>query len=191
MAVNLRTTGVFLAVAGVTFAVMIGISLAAAPGSTYRWSFLFLGVCVWALFALRHRLCLTPVTFGLLSSALLLHNLGAFGFYRREFGGLEFDTYVHLYFGLCGAAAMRGLFVCYGSMSGAVLWASVVVGILGLGAIHEMIEWASTLVLGPERGMLKNPALDPYDTHQDLFNNMLGALLWMGLSSIPWRRRSK
>jgi hypothetical protein len=50
-------------------------------------------------------------------------------------------------------------------------------GILGFGAIHELVEWGSTMALGPERGMLKALADDPYDTQKDLLNNLMGTLL--------------
>ena len=63
------------------------------------------------------------------------------------------------------------------------LWLATTLGILGMGAIHEMIEWVSTLALGPERGMLKTLSEDPYDTQKDLFNNMLGTLLSLASSA--------
>lgn len=64
----------------------------------------------------------------------------------------------------------------------------VPVVILGFGAIHELIEWASTMILGPERGMLKANDADPFDTQKDLFNNLLGTLLAMALYSL-WEMR--
>ena len=162
---------------------MIALSAAAKTGSTYRYSFLFLSAAMWTVYALRRRLYLRPFHVGLIASALLLHNLGVFGFYRREFLGLQFDTYVHFYFGFCGGFILsNGLAVGYG-LRGWRLWLATTFGILGMGAIHEMIEWASTLTLGPERGMLKTLAEDPYDTQKDLFNNMLGTLLSLACSA--------
>lgn len=171
-------------IAGIATVMMIGLSLAARAGSTYRYSFLFLSALVWSVYACRRRLHLRPFHMGLVASALLLHNLGAFGFYRREFWGLQFDTYVHFYFGLCGGFLLsNGLAFRY-AVRGWRLWLAVTLGILGMGAIHEMIEWASTLTLGPERGMFKTLAEDPYDTQKDLFNNMLGTLLSLVCSSV-------
>jgi len=86
-------------IGAITTLIMICLSFAAAPGSTYRYSFLFLGAAVWAGYAVRRQLLLHPFHFALLCSGLLLHNLGVFGYYRREFFGLQFDTYVHFYFG--------------------------------------------------------------------------------------------
>ena len=170
--------------------IMIALSAAASPGSTYRYSFLFLSAAIWMVYALRRRLYLRPFHVGLIASALLLHNLGVFGVYRREYFGLQFDTYVHFYFGFCGGFILsNGLAVGYG-LRGSRLWLATTLGILGMGAIHEMIEWVSTLALGPERGMLKTLAEDPYDTQKDLFNNMLGTLLSLAFSAafMPTRR---
>jgi uncharacterized membrane protein YjdF len=173
-----------LAIAVVATAVMITFSLLAAPGSTYRYSFLFLSALLWVVYGIRGRLHLRPFHVGVIASALLFHNLGVFGFYRREFFGLQFDTYVHFYFGLCGGFLLtNGLAVGYG-IRGWRLWVAVTLGILGMGAIHEMVELASTLALGPERGMLKTLADDPYDTQKDLFNNMLGTLLSLACTAV-------
>ncbi len=173
-----------LAIAAVTTLVMVGLSFVAEAGSTYRYSFLFLAPMVWLIYAARRRLILHPIHFALLCSALLLHNLGVFGFYRREFFGLSFDTYVHFYFGFCCAFAVaHGLRFGY-HFSGWRLWVAVTLGILGFGAIHELIEWASTMAMGPERGMLKTLAEDPYDTQKDLLNNLLGTLLSLIVSGV-------
>jgi hypothetical protein len=38
--------------------------------------------------------------------------------------------------------------------------------------------------MGPERGMLKTLAEDPYDTQKDLLNNMLGTLVSLACSAV-------
>ena len=179
-----RNTKPHLVIAIATTVIMIGLSFVAAPGSTYRYSFLFLAPMAWGIYAVRQRLLLHPIHYALLCSALLLHNLGVFGFYRREFLGLWFDTYVHFYFGFaCAFAVAHGLRLGY-HISGWRLWLAVTLGILGFGAIHELIEWASTMAMGPERGMLKTLAEDPYDTQKDLMNNLLGTWLSLLVSTI-------
>jgi uncharacterized membrane protein YjdF len=176
-------------VAVVATVMMIALSVAAPSGSTYRYSFLFLSPLVWGVYALRHRLCLRPFHLGLFASALLLHNLGVFRFYRRTFWNLEFDTYVHFYFGLCGAAmARQGLSCAYG-LTRWRLWAAVILCILGFGAIHELIEWGSTMLLGSERGMLKLIEDDLYDTQKDLLNNFLGTLTALTCAALYQRIR--
>ena len=184
-------TRIHRTVAVAATAIMIALSCVARAGSTYRYSFLFLSPMLWVVYATRRRLCLEPLHLALFASALLLHNLGVFGFYRREFFNLQFDTYVHFYFGLCCATLMRHGLACNYGLKSWRLWVAVILGILGFGAIHELIEWGSTMLLGPERGMLKTLAEDPYDTQKDLLNNFLGTLAaLMGSALYEWRHRN-
>jgi uncharacterized membrane protein YjdF len=176
-------------VAWISTILLIALSLvAAAPGSTYKFSFLFLGACLWLLYRVRNRLHLHPFHFALFAGALLLHDLGTFGFYRKRFFNLQFDVYVHCYFGLVGGLIFRrGLSHGY-HLQGWRLWMAVVLFTLGFGAIHELVEWASTLMLGPVRGMLKLDPNDPYDTQEDLFNNLLGSVIALTLSALFQKR---
>ena len=156
--------------------------LAVREASNYRYAFVFLVPILWGVCAARRWLHLHAFHFALFALALILHNLGALGFYRQELLGLAFDTYVHFYFGLVGALILER-----GFRAGLRLrrWqaASVaLVFLLGLGAIHELVEFASTLALGPEVGMYKMGNSDEFDTQKDLFNNLLGGLLALGLS---------
>jgi uncharacterized membrane protein YjdF len=147
---------------------------------------------LWAVYFLRHRLHIHPIHYAIFASALVLHNLGAFGMYRQHYFGLEFDMYVHFYFGVAGgfivARALRGAFALHGWQ----MWAGTVIVILGLGAIHELIEYGSTLVLGPEKGMLKLNSPDAKtDTQKDLLNNFGGTLLALAIYSIFLRSGAK
>jgi uncharacterized membrane protein YjdF len=54
--------------------------------------------------------------------------------------------------------------------------------ILGIGGLHELFECFTTILLGPERGMLKLHPDEPFDTQKDLVNNLLGALVAVILS---------
>jgi uncharacterized membrane protein YjdF len=47
--------------------------------------------------------------------------------------------------------------------------------ITGVGGLHEIVEWASSLALGKDYGMLNVGATNPYDTQEDLLNNVLGS----------------
>jgi len=90
----------FRAVAWTTTALLLLVSVAVArSGSTYRFAFLFLIPLLWTVYLLRHRLVLRPLDYALFASFLLFHDLGVFGFYRKHFFGLQFDVYVHFYFG--------------------------------------------------------------------------------------------
>ena len=64
------------------------------------------------------------------------------------------------------------------------VWLATVLCVLGLGAIHELIEFASTLSLGREMGMYKMDDPDQFDTQKDLFNNLLGTLAGLSVASL-------
>lgn len=168
---------------------MVALSAIAPPKSTYRFSFAFLSPVQWLAYAGRRKLRFGPAHLALVASALIFHNLGVFGFYRREFFSLQFDTYVHFYFGMVGGFLLQASLGASYGLRGWRIWIAVTIGILGCGAIHELIEFASTLALGPERGMLKALADDPYDTQKDLLNNLLGTLLSLLLATIGRQRR--
>src|SRR5688572_16039221 len=145
--------------------IFIAISVfGAQPGSTYKFSFLFLSVLLWGMYALRRKIVLHPLHFGLLAVALLLHNLGAFGCYQRNYFSLEFDFYVHFYFGFVGGLIFFRAFHHYFQLGGWKLGLAVIIFVLGIGGIHELIEYASSLAMGPEKGMLKYMRNDPFDT---------------------------
>jgi uncharacterized membrane protein YjdF len=143
--------------------------------STYRYAILFLGPFLWAVYFLRHLLHVHPIHFAVFAAALLFHDLGAFGTYGHFYFGLEFDTYVHFIFGIAGGLLIsRALKYSFG-LRGWQLWIGTTLLILGIGAIHEMIEAGSTALLG-EKGMYKMHDPDKFDTQKDLLNNMLGCL---------------
>jgi len=47
---------------------------------------------------------------------------------------------------------------------------------MGFGALHEIMEYLSYLLLGEEKGMLKPSTSYFFDTQRDLTNNLLGAI---------------
>lgn len=152
----------------------------------YRYAALFLVPFLWGVFAFRRRLYLHPLHFALLALAVVLHGLGALGFYQREFWGLAFDTYVHAFFGLVGGLVLERALRLGRGLYGAPLWITTILFVMGLGALHELVEIASTLALGEETGMYKMGNAE-LDTHKDLANNGLGVLAALGISS-AWRR---
>lgn len=176
----------------VATALMVALSLWVAPaGSTYKFSFAILGPILWLVYSLRHRLVLHPLHFGLFAAALLLHNLGALGYYRRDFFGVEFDLFVHFYFGFVAGFVLYRALGRFCGLAGWRLWVAVALLTLGIGGVHELIEWSTTLVMGPERGMLKMDPGDPFDTQKDLANNLAGAMLASGLYMLARRLRPR
>ena len=182
----------FKIIAWITTAIFAVITVIGKGPSTYRYAILFLGPMLWAVYFLRHRLHIHPLHFAIFATALVLHNLGAFGTYGQEFYGLEFDTYVHFYFGVAGGFIVaRALRNCVGLL-GWQMWVGTAIVILGLGAIHELVEYGSTLLLGPEKGMLKLNSPDAKtDTQKDLLNNLAGTLLALGIYSVALKSRAR
>lgn len=178
-----------LLIACVASAVLIAISVfLTEPGSTYRWSFLLLLPLVWVVYFWRERLALLPSHFVAFAVAIIIHDLGTFGFYKKIFFGLRFDCYVHFMFGL-----VAGLILFHAAserlpLSRKLLVIAVPIFILGIGGLHEMFECFTTILLGPERGMLKLHPDQPFDTQKDLMNNFLGAICAV-LISVLHRRR--
>jgi uncharacterized membrane protein YjdF len=58
---------------------------------------------------------------------------------------------------------------------------------MGLAALHEIMEYCTYLILGEERGMLKPSTSYFFDTQRDLSNNLLGTLT--GLIGITIHRK--
>ncbi len=187
MAKAVSKPNVHAIIAWVASAVLLAISLLVAKsGSTYQWSFVFLVPIIWAVYIFRHFLVLLPSHFAFFALAIIIHDLGSLGYYHQVFLGLRFDTYVHFFFGL-----VAGLILFHAArsklpVSPALLAFFVPIFILGIGGIHELFECFTTILLGPERGMLKLRPNEPFDTQKDLLNNLLGALL--GILMLSLRR---
>jgi uncharacterized membrane protein YjdF len=147
----------------------------------YRFSFLFLVPILWLVYALRRRLSIRPLHFGLFAVALLLHDLGAFGAYSWSVIGLQFDWCVHFFFGLVGGLIVARALEAQLGARGFGLGLLVVLVITGIGGLHEIIEAASTRYLGKDLGMLYIGADNPYDTQEDLLANVLGACAALAL----------
>jgi putative membrane protein len=166
----------FLAIGFLASAIFVLTSVFSHGPSTYRFAFIFLTPFLWAVYAARRRLALHPLHFGFFAIALLIHNLGAFGFYRQSPFGVEFDTYVHYFFGFAGGSVVARALDKRLPLNGWQTALGAILLVMGVGALHELMEYFSTLALGPEKGMLKINDGDIYDTQKDLLNNLMGAI---------------
>jgi len=140
----------------------------------YRYAVFSLVPTLWVAYALRRRLALSPLHYALFAVALLLHDLGAFGWYSRHVAGLQFDWVIHFYFGMVGGLIVgRALNVQLGIRGFALALVSVLV-VGGIGALHEIME-AGTNMLPGDNGMLYIGADNPYDSQEDMLAGTLGA----------------
>src|SRR5688572_332376 len=164
----------------------ISIALAfVARVPTYRTAPLFLIPIVWAVYFLRRWLNLHWFHYLLFASAMLLHNLGALGYYQNSpLPGVSFDIVVHAYFGFVATFLFFRTLEKHLPVSIWPLRLFTLMFVMGSGAIHELIEYSSYLMLGEEKGMLKPSTSYFFDTQRDLLNNFCGCLLALTLYEI-------
>jgi uncharacterized membrane protein YjdF len=165
-----------LLLAGITSAAFVVISLTAKV-ATYRINFLFLIPIILAPYLLRRRLHLHPAHYAMLAVAFLLHDVGAYGFYQRSPLPFSWDILVHYYFAIPVSLIMhRAIGKGFPQLRPWQVALTTLLFMMGLGALHEIMEFASYLLLGEERGMLKPKTSYFFDTQRDLTNNLLGTL---------------
>lgn len=160
---------------------------------TYRVAPVFLLPAIWLIHILRRRLALTPLTHALVSSAFLLHMLGALGFYQKWPLPFSFDILVHYWFALVATLAMHSALRTNFPLKPWQVNVLTFMFMMGLAAMHEIMEYTSYLVLGEEKGMLKPSTSYFFDTQRDLLNNLLGTLTALAAlaGASRWRPRSR
>jgi uncharacterized membrane protein YjdF len=161
---------------GVLFSIAFVVIAFLAKVPTYKISAVFLIPILWAPYLLRRWLRLNPVHYLLFAIALLLHDLGAFGLYQKGFYGVSWDIYVHFYFGFAATFIFYRALEYHLEMRPWQTALFTLMFIMGSGGIHEVIEYASYLLLGEQRGMLKPQTAYFFDTSRDLMNNFFGCL---------------
>src|SRR5688572_17432915 len=97
------TNPMFLTAVAASLASVLIAIFVAPPGNGYRIAPVFLVPLLWIIYALRRRLHLTPLLFAAFVAAVLFHNYGgARGSYQTKPFGINFDVFVHSYFGFVG-----------------------------------------------------------------------------------------
>ncbi len=168
----------------ITLAVLILIEFySLTTDSHYKWDFFFLVLLLVAVYVIKDKIKLHPLHYFLLALFLIMHNLGAFGAYSNYYLGLEYDLYVHGFFGLMSALILYRTYKLVGPYKGWFKYLAIVAVILGFSAFHELFEYAGALLLGKGEGVLFVGAgdIDEWDTQKDMFNNLIGALIGLGL----------
>jgi len=152
----------------------------------YKWDFFFLMFLLWTIFFIRDRIKLHPLHYFLLSAFLLLHDIGMFGTYSNFYFGLEFDLYVHGFFGFVAALMLYRTYHLVGPYKGWFMYLAIISVVLGFSAFHELFEYAGALTVGEGEGVLFVGAgdIDEWDTQKDMFNNLIGGLVGLFLYKI-------
>jgi uncharacterized membrane protein YjdF len=170
-----------IAIAGGIASIILAI-VAKVP--TYHVAPLFLIPIIFAVYAVRRRFHIHPLHYALFVSAVLLHNLGALGWYQKWPGGFSYDILVHFYFALvAGLIIFRAIRLALPALRPWHVYTATFFLIMGCGAVHEIIEYLSTLMLGKEYGMIKKTGYE-FDTERDLLNNLLGVTLSLIVTAI-------
>jgi uncharacterized membrane protein YjdF len=176
-----RTLRLIAIVASVIF---IAIS-ATARVATYRVNPVFLVPLMWAPYLLRRRLFLTVTNYVMFAVAILIHDLGAYGFYQRSPLPFSWDIFVHFYFAVAVTMLLhRALAKNFTELRPWQVNVTSLLFMMGVGALHEIMEFMTFLLLGEERGMLKPSSSYKFDTQRDLTNNLLGAMVALTIVAI-------
>jgi len=154
--------------------------------SLYKFDFFFLLFLLWGLFLFRHKIKLKPVHFLLFAVFLIAHNFGVFGFYQKSFLWIEYDYYMHAYFGAVSSFILLRTFRKITPYRGWFLAIVIIIIILGISGLHEIAEFGGAAVLGEGEGFLFEGPDDRvmYDSQIDLLNNLIGAMGGLILYSI-------
>jgi len=107
-----------------------------------------------------------------------------FGWHRNHF-----DRLGHFMQGLVPALIARELFVRLRVVNSAGWRFAIIILIcMGISALYELLEWATALIAGAAANAFLGTQGDPWDTQQDMFMALLGALCAL-LFFIYWQNR--
>lgn len=161
--------------------------LALRMDSHYKYDIPMCIILLASVYFFRDKIYLISTHYFLYSVFLLIHCLGMFDFYSIYIFKIEYDYWVHGYFGFISILIIINLLKNFGhNLSNLVINFMAIIIILGISAVHELYEFAGALLLGEGEGVLFIGAgdLDPWDTQKDMLNNLLGGLLGLALSII-------
>ena len=169
----------------VTTIILIGFEFySITTDSHYKWDFIFLIAMLWGVYLLRNKIKLHAVHFFLLAIFLILHNLGTFGTYSNFYFGMEFDFWVHTFFGIVSALMLHRTYYMVGPYKGWFMYLAIIAMVLGFSAFHELFEYAGAMTVGEGEGVLFVGAgdIDEWDTQKDMRNNLLGGIIGLVLA---------
>jgi uncharacterized membrane protein YjdF len=162
--------------------------------NSYMWDGIFLIGFLLFIYYIKDCLHISPFHFFLLGLFLILHNLGVFGLYFNHYYGIEFDTYVHFYFGFVSTLILfRAYDFIVPLKEKKIKYSILLTIILGISAFHEILEYAGGVLLGEGWGFLMAGAgdIEMWDVQTDMRNNLLGGVLAIGIYHLKTVFRKK
>ncbi len=161
--------------------------LALNMDSHYRYDILMCLILLAAGYYFRAIIYLHWVHYLLFSLFLCLHCLGMYQFYEMYPLGIEYDYWVHGYFGFVSSIfIIRWLTKSEYKFSRTLYIMGTFIIILGISAAHELYEFAGAMLLGEGDGVLFIGAgdIDQWDTQKDMLNNLIGGIIGVSLRVI-------
>jgi len=155
--------------------------------SHYKYDIVMCLFLLVVVYYFRDIIYLYWVHYFLFSLFLLVHCLGMYQYYEKYPLGIEYDYWVHGYFGFISSLMiLRWLSMSEYKFSGLASTISTLVVVLGISAAHELYEFAGAIMLGEGEGVLFIGAgdIDQWDTQKDMLNNMVGGVIGVSLSAI-------
>jgi uncharacterized membrane protein YjdF len=169
--------------------------------------FISIIILIVALYLLYAKLRITPLAFAFICSALIVHSLGAFGFYAKTpiFFNIPYDTLTH-FLSTFAATILVADFLSFSltkskkfKFNDFIVLLLVFLAALGIGALFETMEFTGYLAWGHGQGFFQFGSGDYgnlynadlltqivgggyFDTMKDLMINMVGALVGVILS---------
>ncbi len=165
------------------FAVLLFVGLefsAINMDSHYKYDLIMCIFLTVALFLARKVLHLYWFHYLLFNVFLIFHNLGMYQYYDRYPLGIEYDYWIHGFFGLVSSLIIMRAFVFSSEkLHLRTCMLLTIVFVLGISAAHELYEFAGAMLLGEGEGVLFIGAgdLDEWDTQKDMLNNLIGSIV--------------
>jgi uncharacterized membrane protein YjdF len=162
--------------------------------SRYAIDGLILIGLLFIVYFLRDKIKLHPLHFALFGIFLILHNLGVFDTYTNYYLGVEYDFWVHSYFGFVSALMLYRTYSLVGPYDKKwFMYLAIIALVLGFSAFHELFEYAGALTLGEGEGVLFVGAgdIDEWDTQKDMRNNLFGAIVALFFYAIYYDVKGK
>jgi uncharacterized membrane protein YjdF len=140
------------------------------------------------LLVLRRPLQLDTWDFIMINGILLIHNAGFFGLYAKEFI-FGYDTYAHFVNSALVTVVSYRVLERKSSLSSLAIALLSLCVALSFGVLIELIEYAGGLIVAVQNpriglGGTGADAAAYGDTIKDLFANMLGAVVALGIKKV-------
>ena len=163
-------------------------------GTKFVYDGILILIFLYLFYVYYNTLHFNFLTYVLVNLLILIHHLGSF-FYGRSFFGLEYDIYVHFFYGIIISIYFyyflsNKININKHKLDKYELFYIVIIFVMGLSAIHELVEFSGALILGPGEGFLYFGAGDTgsFDTEWDLVNGFLGSFFGSLLMSVIRRK---